>query len=160
VTHVCTTVLKIAKKGIWRLSGLSAVFTPLPGFSGNNAVLYSVTAAGQVVAVPFTAVVVRRYASITVGGFGPGSPALTSKIKARLRTFMLAHKGYRIIECIGVTMGKSILDVDPALSKNRARAGCTFSMKYDTKLRRLPLRKMHSLKLGAEIRRVTVILRD
>ena len=160
VTQVCSTVLKIAKKGIWRLSGLSAVFTPLPGFSGNNAVLYSVTAAGQVVAVPFTAVVVRRYASITVGGFGPGSPALTSKIKARLRTFMLAHKGYRIIECIGVTMGKSILDVDPALSKARARAGCTFSMKYDTKLHRLPLRKMHSLKLGAEIRRVTVILRD
>jgi hypothetical protein len=64
--------------------------------------------------------------TITIGNFIDGSPVITPRIAASIRTFVNKYSDYKNIECVGYTEGPTVLPTDRALSMRRAVNACSF----------------------------------
>ena len=102
----------------------------------------------------------RPPVSISIPGFAPGSPVLTTSIKNAIKAFLNKYSDYKKVQCTGVTMGPTVLKVDYALSMNRASNSCAFAVSYMRKLVQLPNTNLQETALGANIRRVIITLTD
>lgn len=162
----CKSVVSIPQVGTWNLntSNGSVSFKAVEGYVGTTIVQYRIKRAGfNPTETPFVVTVAKKRppVTITIGGFNPGSPILTSSIKTQIAAFMKAYVGYRTIECIGFTMGPTVLKVDKWLSTTRATNGCDYVLKtLKSKVKALPLRNKMETVLGSQIRRITLTLRD
>ncbi len=162
----CKNVVTIAEVGTWNLNPTSGsvTFKAVAGYVGTTIVQYRIKRAGfDPTETPFVVTVAKKRppVTITIGGFNPGSPILTKPIKTQIAAFMKAYVGYRTIECIGFTMGPTVLKVDKWLSTTRATNGCDYVLKtLKSKVKALPLKNKMETVLGSQIRRVTLTLRD
>lgn len=162
----CKNVVTIAEVGTWNLNPASGsvTFKAVAGYVGTTIVQYRIKRAGfDPTETPFVVTVAKKRppVTITIGGFNPGSPILTKPIKTQIAAFMKAYVGYRTIECIGFTMGPTVLKVDKWLSTTRATNGCDYVLNsLKSKVKALPLKNKMETVLGSQIRRVTLTLRD
>jgi hypothetical protein len=86
---------------------------------------------------------------------------LTVAIKSQIAAFMKAYVGYKTIECVGFTMGPTVLKVDKWLSTTRAANACGYILtNLRSKVTALPLGNKMETVLGSLIRRITLTLRD
>jgi CshA-type fibril repeat protein len=162
----CKNTVSIPQVGTWNLNPTtgSVTFKAVTGYVGTTVVQYRVKRAGfDPTETPFVVTVAKNRppVTVTIGGFKPGSPILTSAIKAQIAAFIKAYVGYRTIECTGFTMGPTVLKVDKWLSTTRAINGCDYVLKtLKAKLTPLQLKNKMETVLGSQIRRVTLTLRD
>lgn len=160
----CKQVVVLPKVGTWKVTAnRNVVFIAAPGYVGTNTVDLRITRASVSTRAPYTVTIAKKRppVTITIGGFNPGSPVLTKAIKAKIKAFLAAYTDYRTIECIGFTMGPTVLAVDDWLSMTRATNACGFVKKnLKSKLVQLPLKNKQETVLGAQIRRITITLRD
>jgi uncharacterized repeat protein (TIGR02543 family) len=162
----CKSVVTIPEVGTWNLNPTtgSVTFKAVAGYVGTTVVQYRILRAGfKPTETPFVVTVAKKRppVTVTIGGFNPGSPILTSAIKAQIAAFMKAYVGYRTIECSGFTMGPTVLKVDKWLSTTRAINGCDYVLKtLKSKVKALPLKNKMETVLGSQIRRITLTLRD
>jgi uncharacterized repeat protein (TIGR02543 family) len=162
----CKNVVTIPEVGTWNLnpSTGSVTFKAVTGYVGTTIVQYRIKRAGlDATLTPFVVTVAKKRApvTVTIGGFKPGSPILTAAIKNQVAAFMKAYVGYKTIECIGFTMGPTVLSVDKWLSTTRASNACGFILgALKSKVTALPLKNKMETTLGSSIRRITLTLRD
>jgi hypothetical protein len=95
---------------------------------------------------------------ITISGFAPGSPVLTSAMKKAITSFIKKYPGYAHMYCTGVTMGPTVLAVDAALSRNRATNSCNYALGTNPKLTAKSQVGMQETVVGNQVRRVTIRL--
>jgi CshA-type fibril repeat protein len=162
----CKNVVTVPSVGTWNLnpSTGAVTFKAVDGDVGTTIVQYRVTRAGfDPTLTPFVVTVAKKRppVTVTIGGFNPGSPILTTEIKGQIAAFMKAYVGYKTIECIGFTMGPTVLKVDKWLSTTRASNACDYILKtLKSKVTALPLKNKMETTLGSSIRRITLTLRD
>jgi hypothetical protein len=162
----CKALVTIAEVGTWKLDGTSGqvTFKAVAGYVGTTLVQYRISRAGfKPTETPFVVTVAKKRppVTVTIGGFNPGSPILTNAIKTQIKAFTKAYVGYRTIECVGFTMGPTVLKVDKWLSTTRANNGCDYVLNtLKGKFKALPLKNKMETVLGSQIRRVTLTLRD
>ena len=162
----CKNVVTVPSVGTWNLnpSTGAVTFKAVTGYVGTTIVQYRVKRAGvDPVFTPFVVTVAkqREPVTVTIGGFNPGSPVLTAAIKKQITAFMKAYVGYKTVECIGFTMGPTVLKVDKALSTNRAGNACGYILNtLKSKVTALPLKNKMETVVGSLIRRITLTLRD
>jgi CshA-type fibril repeat protein len=162
----CKNVVTIPEVGTWNLnpSTGAVTFKAVSGYVGTTIVQYRIKRAGfDPTMTPFVVTVAPKRApvTVTIGGFNPGSPILTAPIKNQIAAFMKAYVGYKSLECIGFTMGPTVLSVDKWLSTTRASNACDFILNtLKSKVSALPLKNKMETNLGAHIRRITLTLRD
>jgi len=162
----CKNVVTVPSVGTWNLnpSTGAVTFKAVTGYVGTTIVQYRVKRAGiDPVFTPFVVTVAkqREPVTVTIGGFNPGSPVLTLAIKKQITAFMKAYVGYKTVECIGFTMGPTVLKVDKALSTNRAGNACSYILNtLKSKVTALPLKNKMETVVGSLIRRITLTLRD
>jgi hypothetical protein len=162
----CKNVVTVPSVGTWNLNtNTGAVtFKAVTGYVGTTIVQYRVKRAGvDPTFTPFVVTVAkqREPVTVTIGGFNPGSPVLTTAIKNQIAAFMKAYVGYKTVECIGFTMGPTVLKVDKALSTNRAGNACNYILNtLKSKVTALPLKNKMETVVGSLIRRITLTLRD
>ena len=162
----CKSVVTISDVGTWNLNPTtgSVTFRAVEGFVGTTLVQYRIKRAGfNATETPFVVTVAKKRppVTVTIGGFKPGSPILTNAIKSQIAAFIKAYVGYRTIECIGFTMGPTVLKVDKWLSTTRASNGCNYVLNtLKSKVKALPLKNKMETVVGSQIRRVTLTLRD
>jgi hypothetical protein len=111
--------------------------------------------------VPITVEVTKApfEVSMTIPGFAPGSPTLTWAMKTRIRNFVNKYKDFTSIECVGYTMGPTVLKVDRWLSSTRGKNGCAYAMATRSDLELLTLGNMMETKVGNAVRRIVITLR-
>ena len=95
---------------------------------------------------------------ITLSGFAPGSPVLTSGMKTTITKFIKKYPGYAHMYCTGYTMGPTVLAVDAALSRNRAANSCSYALGINSSLTAKAQVGMQETVVGNQIRRVTIRL--
>jgi CshA-type fibril repeat protein len=162
----CKNVVTVPSVGTWNLnpSTGAVTFKAVDGYVGTTIVQYRVTRAGfDPTLTPFVVTVAKKRppVTVTIGGFNPGSPILTTEIKNQIAAFMKAYVGYKTIECIGFTMGPTVLKVDKWLSTTRASNACDYILKaLKSKVTALHLKNKIETTLGSSIRRITLTLRD
>jgi CshA-type fibril repeat protein len=162
----CKNVVTVPSVGTWNLNPTTGAvtFKAVTGYVGTTIVQYRVKRAGvDPVFTPFVVTVAkqREPVTVTIGGFNPGSPVLTAAIKKQITAFMKAYVGYKTVECIGFTMGPTVLKVDKALSTNRAGNACSYILNtLKSKVTVLPLKNKMETVVGSLIRRITLTLRD
>ena len=162
----CKTTVTVPSVGTWNLNtNTGAVtFQAVSGYVGTTIVQYRVKRAGfEPTFTPFVVTVAKKRppVTVTIGGFNPGSPILTKAIKNQITAFMKAYVGYRTVECVGFTMGPTVLKVDKWLSTTRATNACAFILgTLKSKVSALPLKNKMETVVGSLIRRVTLTLRD
>ena len=162
----CKNVVTVPSVGTWNLnpSTGAVTFKAVEGYVGTTIVQYRVTRAGfDPTLTPFVVTVAKKRppVTVTIGGFNPGSPILTTEIKRQIAAFMKAYVGYKTIECIGFTMGPSVLKVDKWLSTTRASNSCDYILKtLKSKVTALPLKNKMETVVGSLVRRITLTLRD
>ena len=163
---VCKGSVTVSQVGDWRLNKAngSVVFEAKQGFSGTASIRQRADAAGYGLNDNVFVVTVakkRKPVTITISGFKPGSPALTSAMKAQIDAFTKAHVGYRTVECTGFTMGPTVLKGDKWLSMARATGSCDFIKKtLKVRTKSLPPKNKMETLVGSDIRRITITLRD
>ena len=168
VSKGCKPVVFIKGQGTWTLNENGSVtFTPLEGWSGTSTiVLHAWDSDGQTDDEPLSVTIARGAGtarppvSISIPGFAPGSPVLTTSIKNAIKAFLNKYSDYKKVQCTGVTMGPTVLKVDYALSMSRASNSCAFAVSYMRKLVQLPNTNLQETALGANIRRVIITLTD
>jgi CshA-type fibril repeat protein len=162
----CKSKVTVPSVGTWNLNtNTGAVtFQAVSGYVGTTIVQYRVKRAGfEPTFTPFVVTVAKKRppVTVTIGGFNPGSPILTKAIKNQITAFMKAYVGYKTVECIGFTMGPTVLKVDKWLSTTRATNACAFILgTLKSKVSALPLKNKMETVVGSLIRRVTLTLRD
>jgi len=162
----CKNTVTVPSVGTWNLNPKTGAvtFKAVQGYVGSTIVQYRVKRAGfDPTFTPFVVTVAKKRppVTVTIGGFNPGSPVLTKSIKAQITAFMKAYVGYKTIECIGFTMGPTVLKVDKWLSTTRASNACGYiSSALNSKVKVLPLKNKMETDLGSHIRRITLTLRD
>lgn len=89
--------------------------------------------------------------------FAPGSPVINSSVRADVELMLRKHARFAThIECVGFTMGPSVLSVDAKLSLDRAKAVCALIKKLRPRLEVVLVEGRQELELGGAIRRVEV----
>ena len=162
----CKNVVTIPQVGTWNLNPSTGgvTFQAVTGYVGTTVVQYRVQRAGfNPTFTPFVVTVGKKRppVTVTIGGFNPGSPILTTAIKNQIAAFMKAYVGYKTVECIGFTMGPTVLKIDKWLSTARATNACDYILKtLKSKVTALPLKNKMETDLGSNIRRITLTLRD
>jgi hypothetical protein len=168
VSKGCKPVVTIKRQGTWTLSDSGSVtFMPERDWSGtSNIVLHAWDLDGLTDDEQLSVTIgagsgnARPPVSITISGFAPGSPALTSSIRSAIQAFLNKYSDYKKLQCTGVTMGPTVLKVDYALSMNRASNACGYAISYMRKLLLLPKANLQETFVGANIRRVILTLSD
>jgi len=59
-------------------------------------------------------------------GFAQGSPLVTADMKSQISAWIKANPGFTVAECLGYTMGPTVLPVDKQLATNRAQYTCAY----------------------------------
>ena len=93
-------------------------------------------------------------------GFAPGSPLLTSDMKSQISTWIKANPGFTVADCVGYTMGPTVLAVDKALATNRAQYACGYVNNTFPKLDATGKWGGNDLVVGDPIRRVRITLHN
>jgi CshA-type fibril repeat protein len=164
--EVCKNVVTLPEVGTWNLNPTTGAvtFKAVSGYVGTTIVQYRIKRAGfEPTQTPFVVTVAKKRppVTVTIGGFNPGSPVLTVAIKSQIAAFMKAYVGYKTIECVGFTMGPTVLKVDKWLSTTRAANACGYILtNLRSKVTALPLGNKMETVLGSLIRRITLTLRD
>ncbi len=161
----CASTITISGVGRFTLNANGElIFAPAAGFVGVTTVFikYSSTASQARFSQCNFAVLkkARGPVMITIGNFKDGSPTLTSTIKAKITTFVLGHSDYNTMQCIGYTEGPTVMAGDAALAKARAVNACAFALEIDSDLSPVTTSGRNLTSVGAQFRRITIILRD
>ena len=93
----------------------------------------------------------------TARNFAPGSPVINQSVRSDVELMLRKHARFAThIECVGFTMGPSVLSVDAKLSLDRAKAVCALIKKLRPRLEVVLVEGRQELELGGAIRRVEV----
>ena len=94
--------------------------------------------------------------SFVIAGFAAGKSALSTVMKLAINKYVLAHKSYRTITCVGYTMGPTRRSADILLSRARAQAACNYAVIRNKSLKVAKLAGVRETKIGAQIRRISI----
>ena len=128
----CRTTVTIKGQGTWTLNpDRSVTFVPVKDWFGTSKVMmFAWDGLGRTDLEPLSVTIAppakRPPRTITIGNFIDGSPVITPRIAASIRTFVNKYSDYKNIECVGYTEGPTVLPTDRALSMRRAVNACSF----------------------------------
>jgi CshA-type fibril repeat protein len=161
----CANTISVAGVGRFSVSSLGEViFDPAPGFAGVATVFIKFgSSTAQPKFTQFNIAVLTKSRGpviISIGNFADGSSKLTKSIKSKIAAFINRHNDYERMQCIGFTEGPTVLATDAALARARAVNACKLALRIDADLLPVSISTRNLKAVGAEFRRITIVLRD
>jgi uncharacterized repeat protein (TIGR02543 family) len=93
-------------------------------------------------------------------GFAQGSPLLTADMKSQITAWIKANPGFTIAECLGYTMGPTVLATDKTLATNRAQYTCSYVSNTFPRLSASGKWGGNDMVVGDPVRRVRITLHN
>ena len=93
-------------------------------------------------------------------GFAAGSPLLTADMKSQITAWIKANPGFTIAECLGYTMGPTVLATDKTLATNRAQYTCSYVSNTFPRLSASGKWGGNDVVVGDPVRRVRITLHN